>query len=429
VFNAGSSAFPAASWNSSNYWVDVVFSTSAVVPPAVTAKTPANGTTAVSPSTTVTATFSQPVVSGTIVFTLKDPSGNVVPASLVYDNTSLTVTLAPNSSLAYGTTYTATLGGAQNSQGATMAPVTWSFTTTSNWSQSTAAAFSAGTQSGTTVVTGASGAGVQLDPIALYDDFPGTSLGASWATTSWASSGGGPTSVTVANSVLSVAGAEVLSTTSYTGTAVEGSVSFGAAPYQHFGIATDLGSFSGSVWALFSTMGTSNTLFARVNLFGSEQSVNLGALPVGFHLYRVQPTATGFDFYVDNVLSTSIAGAFPSGLNPKIAISSFNGAPNPALQVDWARWTGGVFNSSVFDAGRTATWGTVTWTADLPTGTSIVIETSSSTDGTNWSNWSAATNGGTVTSPTGRYLRYRAKFVTSDPTKTPTLYNISFNWS
>jgi hypothetical protein len=117
----------------------------------------------------------------------------------------------------------------------------------------------------------------------------------------------------------------------------------------------------------------------------------------------------------------------------KIAFSSFNGAPQPALQVDWVRLdsypASGTFVSSVFDAGRTVTWGTVAWTANVPSGTTIVIETSSSTDGVNWSSWAQASNGSGVASPTGRYLRYRITFTTTDPTQTVSLSDISFNWS
>ena len=158
---------------------------------------------------------------------------------------------------------------------------------------------------------------------AFSDDFTGSSLSSSWTTTSWSSSGGGPTSVTVANNIVSVAGAEVLSTPIIpSGAGVQGSVNFGAAPYQNFGMATDLSSTSGNYWAFFGTEGTSNTLFAQVNVSGTIQSVNLGALPAGFHDYLIQPVAGGIQFSVDGVVLTTINLTIPSGTPLAIAMSS-----------------------------------------------------------------------------------------------------------
>jgi len=93
--------------------------------------TPANGATGVSTNTpNITATFSEPVLSGTITFVLEDPSLNIVPASLTYNAFTNTSTLTPTAPLAVSTTYTATVSGAQDAAGNAMtSPVSWSFTT------------------------------------------------------------------------------------------------------------------------------------------------------------------------------------------------------------------------------------------------------------------------------------------------------------
>jgi methionine-rich copper-binding protein CopC len=131
IYRYGASGFPSTSYNSTNYWVDVVFATTFVdtVPPTVTAQSPASGATKVAPTTTVTATFSEPVQSGTISFVLKDAQNNTVPSSTSYTAATQTATLTPNAALAYGATYTATLSGAADPSGNVMAAVTWSFTT------------------------------------------------------------------------------------------------------------------------------------------------------------------------------------------------------------------------------------------------------------------------------------------------------------
>jgi hypothetical protein len=297
-------------------------------------------------------------------------------------------------------------------------------------SQTSVADFTAGTQSNT-MVTDMSGGEVSLLS-SFRDEFDGTALGSAWTTTSWTPSGGGPTSVTEAGGILSVAGAEVLAANTATGAGVEGSVNFGAAPYQNFGMATDLSTAAGNDWALFGTEGTSGTLFAQVNVSGTTQSVSLGALPSGFHDYRIEPVSGGIQFSVDGVVLTTINLAIPANTPMAIAMSTFNGSPQPAMQVDWVRTTSyatsGTFTSSTLDAGRNVVWGAVNWTANLPTGTSITVLTSSSTDGVNWSAWTVATNGGTVGSPSGRYLRYRIVLTTTDPTVTPSLSSIVFTW-
>ena len=76
----------------------------------------------------VTATFSEAVLPGTISLVLQ-AGATTVPATATYDVASRIVTLDPSSNLAAGTTYTATLSGAQDLAGNTMASTSWSFTT------------------------------------------------------------------------------------------------------------------------------------------------------------------------------------------------------------------------------------------------------------------------------------------------------------
>jgi hypothetical protein len=68
----------------------------------------------------------------------------------------------------------------------------------------------------------------------------------------------------------------------------------------------------------------------------------------------------------------------------------------------------------VYDAGRTAQWGTISWDADVPAGARVEIATRSGNrpvpDGT-WSAWSpayASDRGSAVSSPPARYLQWKA---------------------
>jgi hypothetical protein len=77
-----------------------------------------------------TATFSQAVVPSTVSFTVKDSGGTAVAGSVSFNTGNTVATFTPTSSLAAGTTYTATVSGAQNTSGQAMtSPYTWSFST------------------------------------------------------------------------------------------------------------------------------------------------------------------------------------------------------------------------------------------------------------------------------------------------------------
>jgi YVTN family beta-propeller protein len=138
------SAFPTNSFNGSNYWVDVVFSTSGGTPPDTTAPTitgrsPASGATNVGVASPVTVTFSESMDSSTIsgsTIELRNASNTLIASTVTYDATSFTATLTPTASLALSSTYTVTVrGGATDPRvkdvagNALAANSAWSFTT------------------------------------------------------------------------------------------------------------------------------------------------------------------------------------------------------------------------------------------------------------------------------------------------------------
>ena len=145
AYNYGTiSAFPASTFQSTNYWVDVVFTNSGggTVPPSVVSNTPFNGASLVNPGTTVTAVFSKAIDPATLngtTFQLlgpgPPPEGNtVVPATVSYTAATLTATLTPLAALATSTTFTANVVGGSNgvkdlSGNAMVGNFTWSFTT------------------------------------------------------------------------------------------------------------------------------------------------------------------------------------------------------------------------------------------------------------------------------------------------------------
>jgi hypothetical protein len=134
VYAYGSgNVFPSSSFNASNYWVDVVYTQSAgSTPPAVTTVTPSDGSTGNPVSVAPTATFSQAVVPSTVSFTVTASGGGSVSGSVGFNGADTVATFTPDSPLVAGTTYTATVSGAQNSSGTPMSgSKSWSFTTSS----------------------------------------------------------------------------------------------------------------------------------------------------------------------------------------------------------------------------------------------------------------------------------------------------------
>ncbi|BAY94727.1 MULTISPECIES: DUF4082 domain-containing protein [unclassified Tolypothrix] len=137
VYKYGSSGFPNNTYQSSNYWVDVLFSTTVATdttPPTVISTTPSNSATGIAINTTVKAAFSEAMNSATIsssTFQLLGPNNTAVNAGVIYDASTKTATLTPSTALAANTSYTATItSGVKDIAGNALAQnYIWSFTT------------------------------------------------------------------------------------------------------------------------------------------------------------------------------------------------------------------------------------------------------------------------------------------------------------
>ena len=131
VYTYGSSTvFPTSTYNSTNYWVDVVLSNPTEPPPTVSATTPTSGATNVPVSTALTMTMSQQIQSGSASVSLTDSGGHSVQGTTTLNGAGTALTFTPSSSLTAGTTYTAKVSGATNTAGVPMAaPYSWTFTT------------------------------------------------------------------------------------------------------------------------------------------------------------------------------------------------------------------------------------------------------------------------------------------------------------
>ena len=117
--------FPVSSWGATNYFVDVVFERTGAM--SVTGLAPASGSTDVSRSTTVSATFSAPLATG-YEFDVS-AGGSPVAGTTALSPDGTTLTFTPTSNLPGNTVATATVSGIASTQGATLGMQQWSFTT------------------------------------------------------------------------------------------------------------------------------------------------------------------------------------------------------------------------------------------------------------------------------------------------------------
>ena len=117
--------------SSPNTWS---FTTMAAPVPTVLSTVPTSGATGVNVANALTATFSQPMNSSTITtstLTLTGPGSTAVAGLVTFNTGTSTATFTPNASLAYSTSYTATITtGAQSAPARRLASnYTWTFTT------------------------------------------------------------------------------------------------------------------------------------------------------------------------------------------------------------------------------------------------------------------------------------------------------------
>ncbi|UCE38245.1 MAG: tandem-95 repeat protein [Thermoplasmata archaeon] len=91
----------------------------------------------------------------------------------------------------------------------------------------------------------------------------------------------------------------------------------------------------------------------------------------------------------------------------------------------------GFYTSQVHDTGSEAFWGDVTWDADIPPATGIILNTRTSMDNITWSTWSApiAYPSDTITNPMGRYIQYRVNFTTNILGITPVFKAINITYT
>ncbi len=190
--------------------------------------------------------------------------------------------------------------------------------------------------------------------------------------------------------------------------------------------------------------GVPNNLWVRL-VDGLEAIVDDDTFPnpdlTAWHIYRIEWGAVNTSFMIDGVTVSTLPESISGGdvLNARILLYHLdpsvpqNTAP---MDVDWVRGgqypAAGVYTSCVFDAGGVVNFSNANWSALVPSGSGLTIQTQTSLDNTTWSGWStpiSAATGSTsdLTSPSGRYFQYRLNF-TSNLIQSAELQQIQVNY-
>jgi hypothetical protein len=348
-----------------------------------------------------------------------------VPAVVSY--TGVTATLTPSAPLTGGTVYQVTMSGSVTDLGGNPlgADATSSFTTITaslSFADTLVSDFTAGVTGASTVVGQIGDGDVLLKP-AEGSDFIGTTLPAGWSSSPWGAGG----VATVGGGQITIDGARAFANTLYgNNRTLEFVATFSTTSgSQHVGFGVD---FNDPPWAIFSTL-NGGVLYARTANGTTTTNTLIAGNWLGVpHRFRIDWNATSVVYFIDGTQVVSHPIAITASMRPMA--SDFT-AGGPTVAVDWLRMTpyaaAGSFLSRVFDAGSPATWGTASWVADLPAGTTLTLSVSRGATplpDASWTPFAQIPASGSAIGGNARYLQYRIDLSTTDVRQTPVVRSV-----
>ena len=289
----------------------------------------------------------------------------------------------------------------------------------------TVADFGAGTTDGQEYIAQTADGEVMLSP-AAGSEFPGSSLPVDWSSTAWNPGG----TATVSGGALIVDGARAGTIANFAaGRSLEFVATFGGAPFQHVGFADTL---DAAPWAIFSTF-NGGALFARTNSGGASIDTPIaGSLLGSPHRFRIDWTATAVVYSVDGSVVATHAIAIAGPLRP---LASDVAVGSGSVSVDWIRMSpytaAGTFVSRVFDAAQAVDWGGLSWTTEIPAGTSAAFfarHGDTPVPDASWSAFAPIAQPGGAIGGRSRYAQYRVDLASADPNTTPAVDDVTIGY-
>jgi hypothetical protein len=150
-----------------------------------------------------------------------------------------------------------------------------------------------------------------------------------------------------------------------------------------------------------------------------------------YHLWRVEWESNQARFYVNGVLTDTItiASTIITGWVFLYHQTPSNPYGSTPMTVDWVRGgqypSSGTYVSCPMD-GIGPNWISMYWNETVPGSTGVAMRTRASTDGVNWSAWSAPTTTNPFSITTNaRFLQYMVEMTSTNPMFSPEIQSIS----
>jgi hypothetical protein len=106
------------------------------------------------------------------------------------------------------------------------------------------------------------------------------------------------------------------------------------------------------------------------------------------------------------------------------------------ITIDWMRLTpyaaSNTYTSAVFDAGAAVTWLTLSWSAEKPAGTNVVVSYrtgNTPTPGAGWTAFTPVSSSGSALSGASRYFQYMIEETTTAPGQTPAVKDVTIGFN
>jgi VCBS repeat-containing protein len=293
---------------------------------------------------------------------------------------------------------------------------------TSMLTYTTAADFSAATLGGSYISQTADGE-IILAPT-VGTEFSGTSLPAGWISTQKVTGG----TVTVSNGTAKLQGTQISTTTLYgAGRSVEFAATFNGAPQQSAGL----------LLAQFYTqqVGSTVNLYATTVTVPPVQTLIPGNWFNASHKFRIDWNATSIVYWIDGAKVATHNVTFPAFTKMSVIANDF-WKSDGVITIDWMRLmpyaASDAYTSNVVDAGAVVTWLTLSWSADKPTGTNVVVSYRTGDTPTPDATWTAfrpASSSGSALSGASRYFQYMIEETTTAPGQTPAVKDVTIGFN
>ena len=194
-----------------------------------------------------------------------------------------------------------------------------------------------------------------------------------------------------------------------------------------------------ALWIYPSSAGGPNVIrLAKFTSWTNWSPINQASIVTdnNWHVLRMELNSNSIKCYYDGNLVINVADnsftAGPVTLETYESTCSYDSVNVTSFSSGASYVSSGTLLSSALDAKTPVNWGTISWTASLPTGTSMTFRTRTAATQEELISaaWSSYYNesGSAIDNPTNQWIQYQAILNTTNAANTPTLYDITITY-